>query len=260
MLCSLPPEILDLIVDHLHDKPTALKACCLVSKSWIPRTRRHLFTCVTFTPVLHPLVLWMKMFPDPSNSPAHYARSLIIHRLPTIIGTDADVASCARTFHNVVHVYFKFLTWKDHEAPLVPFYGFSHTVRSLNLIHSSFEVFDLICSFPFLEDLALIDFRPGSGTIGWSAPSTSPKFTGSLELRSRGGIHLAIRRLLDFPDGLHFAEITASCFDGDFDSMVDLVSRCSDTLEYLSIYCFSPGEFPPVELHGRTIPYRYSWT
>jgi len=45
---SLPPEILDLIVDHLHDEPTALKACCLVSKSWVPRTWNHLFALVEF--------------------------------------------------------------------------------------------------------------------------------------------------------------------------------------------------------------------
>jgi len=34
----LPPEILDYIVDLLHNSPNALKECCLVSKSWIPRT------------------------------------------------------------------------------------------------------------------------------------------------------------------------------------------------------------------------------
>ena len=39
---SLPPEILDLIVGHLCDK-TALKTCCIVSKSWVPRNRAYLF-------------------------------------------------------------------------------------------------------------------------------------------------------------------------------------------------------------------------
>jgi len=45
---GLPPEILDYIVDFLHDNQNALKRCCLVSKSWIPRTRKHLFADIRF--------------------------------------------------------------------------------------------------------------------------------------------------------------------------------------------------------------------
>lgn len=40
---SLTPELLDLIVDHLHDESTTLQSSYLVSKSWIPRTRKHFF-------------------------------------------------------------------------------------------------------------------------------------------------------------------------------------------------------------------------
>ena len=32
-MSNLPPEILDYILDLLHDEPEALKECCLVSKS-----------------------------------------------------------------------------------------------------------------------------------------------------------------------------------------------------------------------------------
>ena len=39
----LAPETLDRIVDLLHNKREPLKACCLVSKSWVSRTRKHLF-------------------------------------------------------------------------------------------------------------------------------------------------------------------------------------------------------------------------
>ncbi|KAF9789198.1 hypothetical protein BJ322DRAFT_1000595, partial [Thelephora terrestris] len=48
MLPYLPPEILDLVTDNLSDEPSTLKACCLVSKSWVPRTRKHLFASVKF--------------------------------------------------------------------------------------------------------------------------------------------------------------------------------------------------------------------
>ncbi|KAF9644805.1 hypothetical protein BDM02DRAFT_3066647, partial [Thelephora ganbajun] len=44
----LPPEILDYIVDFLHDTPETLKQCCLVSKSWVSRTRKSLFADIEF--------------------------------------------------------------------------------------------------------------------------------------------------------------------------------------------------------------------
>ena len=46
----LPPELLDLIVDLLHDTGDALESCCPVFKSWIPRTRKHLFSHIEFPP------------------------------------------------------------------------------------------------------------------------------------------------------------------------------------------------------------------
>ena len=43
---TLVPDIFDLIVDHLRDDRKTLKACCLVSKEWVPPARRHLFACI----------------------------------------------------------------------------------------------------------------------------------------------------------------------------------------------------------------------
>lgn len=64
----LPPEILDLIVGHLHDETATLRKCCLVSRSWIPQTQIHLFDRVEFRSSGPTLESWMKTFPDPSNS------------------------------------------------------------------------------------------------------------------------------------------------------------------------------------------------
>ena len=44
----LPPEILDCIVDILHDQPKTLQKCSLVAKSWIPRIRLHLLAKISF--------------------------------------------------------------------------------------------------------------------------------------------------------------------------------------------------------------------
>jgi len=251
MSCSLPPELLDLVIDQLHDEPATLRACCLVSKSWIPRTRSHLFGHVEFDDMEHPFESWMELFPDPSNSPAHHTHSLSISHFPAAVDVGVGFDGLIRTFYNVVHFHFERVPWAGYDAPLTPFFGFSPAVRSLSLSSTSSEIFDLVCSFPLLEDLKMIDFCPEGGTVGWTAPSTSPKLTGSLYLAVKGGVQSTIRRLLDFPDGLRFAKMTVTCISEDFGSVTDLVSGCSSTIESLTIRCFLPGAFPSTSLIGQ---------
>ena len=76
-LPRLPPEILDSVVDFLFDDSRALSRCCLVSKSWIPRTRRHLFATIRFKSPAD-LETWEKIFPDPEISPENHARALFV--------------------------------------------------------------------------------------------------------------------------------------------------------------------------------------
>ena len=247
MPCSLPPEVLDLIVDHLLDEPTALKGCCLVSKSWVPRTRKHLFANVEFHAEESHIKLWKDAFPDPSNSPAHHTRSLFIRGFAVFA---ADVGGWIHTFNRVNHLRLECLSNEDHRISLIPFHGLSPTLKSLRLNCSYPNVFDLICSFPLLEDLALVSSTYESDTGGWDTPSTSPKLTGSLDLRIPAGICAPARRLLGFPGGLHFTGITVGYRYEGIGSTSDLVLRCSDTLEYLSIaYCF-PSAFHSTPVLG----------
>ena len=245
MPCSLPPEILDLIVDHLHDEPLTLKACCITSKAWIPRTRRHLFAHVRFDKFMFTFELWMNAFPDPSNSPAHHTQTLTILGLKLVAAASTDVGRWIRAFCNVVHLTVNPCDdwdggWGNGQVSLLPFHGVSPAIKSLSLDTISIppsEIFGLVCSFPLLEDFALNMVRCEPGVDEWAAPLTSPRLTGSLKLSSVvGGIDRTARRLFDFPNGLHFTEIVLVCVDGaDFKLVTDLVSRCSSTLESLDV-------------------------
>ena len=251
MPCPLPPEILDLIVDDLHDEPDALKSCCIVSKSWVPRARKYLFSHVELHASVSHVELWKKTFPDPSNSPAHHTRSLSIRGISVVTAADTDADGWIRTFHNVERLRLDRLGEDDFRASLVPFYGLSPTVKSLSMICASVEVFDLICSFPLLEDLALIS-PINDEADGWNAPVTSPKLTGSLTLQSIWEIRSITRRFCALPGGLHFTKITLGLSVEDSDSVMDLISRCSNTLESLKITCFFlMGTFPSVPAIGQ---------
>jgi len=250
---SLPPEILDLTIDHLHDGPATLKACCLVSKSWIPRARQHLFTHAKFDELVSPIESWMKAFPDPSRSPAHHTRTLTILGLRLITAASTDVGRWIRAFHSVVILHLDTRGWgenwgNDNRVSLLPFHGISPAVRSLHLestLAPPSEIFSLMCSFPLLEDFVLVAFGPEDEADEWTAPSTSPRFTGTLGLSGMvGGVGPTARRLLDLPNGLHFTKIVLACVDeADPKSATDLVSRCSDTLESLDVTDHLTGEW-----------------
>ena len=144
------------------------------------------------------------------------------------------------TFHSVIHLHLECTSWEDCQVSLIPFYGLSPTVRSLCLTSTLFKVFDLVCSFPLLKDLALVHLLDKCDGDRWITPSTSPKLTRSLDVRVIGEIHTAAHWLLDLPGGLRFTKIVLSCLNGDFGSARDSVLKYSGTLESFNIYYSKP--------------------
>ena len=236
---TLPPEILDLIVDHLGGEPITLKLCCLVSNLWVPRTRRHLFARVEFDPEKSPIESWMKTFPDPSNSPAHYTRSLSISDLPILAASSSNPHTWICAFRHLECLSIS-MTWSDDvQDALLPFHGLSPTLRSLSIachLTPLSDIFDFVCSFPSIEDLELTSVHYGPADT-WIIPQASPKFTGVLRIGKASTLHgtrSAIRCLVDLPDGLHFSKILADgCCETEL--TIDLLPRCFDTLETLRI-------------------------
>jgi hypothetical protein len=99
----LPSEMLDHVVDYLRNATDAFRNCCLVSKSWILRTRKHLFVHVWF-PTAGSLQSWEETFPDPSTSPACYANILFIDCIQVVTAADAEAGGWIRGFSRVVHL------------------------------------------------------------------------------------------------------------------------------------------------------------
>jgi hypothetical protein len=246
----LPPEILDYIIGLLHDQPETLRWCCLASKSWVPRTRKHLFAEITFQTEGH-LRSWKEAFPDPSTSPARYAKTLFVCCSQVVVAADAEAGGWIRGFSRVVHLEVRNQAMiADRSFSLAPFHGLSPILKSLRVICPalpSSQIIDLILSFPLLEDLTvttsygmLTDNGDGSnGLLTAVQPSSSPTFTGSLELYMRGGMEPVARQLLSLPGGIHFRKLALTWFH-EVDRLVAmaLVERCSNTLESLKVSDF----------------------
>jgi len=136
----------------------------------------------------------------------------------------------------------------ESTVSFVPFHGFSSFVKSLHIkftILPSSRVFNLILSFPLLEDLSLTadDVAIDNGdspdeppTV--SQPLTPPMFTGSLHLFLNQGGSLITRWLLSIPAGIHFREFTLTWLHAE-DPLLTMavVEKCSRTIETLDITC-----------------------
>jgi hypothetical protein len=250
----LPVETLDHIIDQLHDTTDALRNCCLVSKSWIPRTRKHLFADIKL-PTAESRQSWKKTFPDLSTSPAHYAKTLSVG-YPGVV-TSAEAGAWIRGFSRVIHLTMASngpLAYST-TASFVTFHGFSPIMKSLyvNLLALPFpQIFNLILSFPLLEDLALdASYCPRSGSSDvFEQPTGTPVFTGSLELFLRGGMKPVTHWLLSLPGGIHFRKFTWAWFlEEELSLMVALVEACSHTLESLTIVPYFCESILPLRPH-----------
>ena len=253
---SLPEELLDHIIDLLRGGRDALKNCCLVSKSWVPRTRRHLFACV----LIHTsatLQLWKKTFPDPSTSPAPYAKYLFIDCPQDVTAADGEEDGWIRTFSRVVHFRVDATETSGSLISLTPFHGFSPIIETLHVNFTatpSSRIFNLILSFPLLKNVAVVTY---DGLIDYAEvlddrhltplqfhPSDPPAFTGCLELSMGTGIGPITSRLLSLQGCLHFRKLRLVLQKGnDILLATALVGSCCATLESLYLKCAPIGVY-----------------
>jgi hypothetical protein len=255
----LAQELLDHIADYLHDDRESLQGCSLVSKSWVSRTRKHLFAYVTFRTGEN-LQLWKHMFPDPLSSPGHHTRFLCISSVYAVL--EDKGASWIQAFSNV-HSFKVYTGEKNLDIPgvipfisLVPFHGFSAALESLTIgIHDlpCEEVLEFILSFPLLKDLDVIRLGDQGEDLeedqmNLQIPSAFPPLSGTLDLTAVRDnlLDFSVNKLLKLPNGIHFKRLRlwhrdiGDASERNVAAIRDLIDQCSPTLKDLCI-CFDGG-------------------
>ena len=244
-------ELLDYVVEFLCDSSDALNSCCLVSKPWIPRTRKYIFADIKFS-TTKDLLSWKAMFPNPSLSPACYAKSLTMSTPDASWAARAQGGRWLSAFSRVSHFEINITNYLLLAIPLLQFHGFSPALKSLRISSNGItplRIFHLVCSFPLLEDISVTILDPALADSDDNfneqptvvQPSSSLRFTGSLELSVYPGMQLVTPRLLSLPNGLHFRNLRLIWRrTTDVSPTATLVGECSLTLESLRIdggYC-----------------------
>lgn len=234
----LPQEIWDHIIDLSHDDTETLKQCCLTSKSWVPRTRKHHFSHIALNPGNYRK--WWKTFPNPTNSPASYTHSLTVGGFLE----DADWGDRIQGFSRVERLI---LEGRGDPICLLPYHRLAPSLKSL-YVDVNFlpllRIFDLIRSLPLLEDVSLRAQSIIDEPHGPQSCTGSPALTGTLEIWVNGSLGDVFSSLLDLPGGLRFREVKLLCYDWIYlTSVAELVVACSGTLERLDIECDAFGVF-----------------
>ena len=228
----LPPELCDHIIDQLHDQPNELRACSVVSKSWTPRSRKHIFSTISFNNDSD-VAVWWNTFPDPSNSPAYHPRTLAVNYRRGFPETHLS------SFCNITHLCPHVHQVDGQPTSLAQLHGFTPFLETLLMAFPtlpSSDVLSLVCSFPLLDNLTLAGRPTASDTQ--VIPFTPPKFSGTLCLGVFRGVNIDImvNHLSSLPNGIHFRGLILLWnYSRDLPSMTNLIFACSQTLESLDI-------------------------
>jgi len=254
----IPYDIISEIVDHLVSNSglRSLRACALVSKSWVQPCRRRLFHTVVFTPAR--AREWLKMFPVREESPAYHVRDLCLE-----IGGDVrdgipeEFLECIEWFTDVDRMTlsgYKCAPPGYGGFPSLPkpsFQKLPMSVTSLTINTDAValvQLRDIMAQLPNLDDLVVSGFPaevdrrkfPGIGTV------LKGRFGGQLMLRNAG--EDIVDMLLEIPSGLRFTELEIHFMHDYLPSAVRLAAACGETLVKLSYTARSYRKFHPFRL------------
>jgi len=242
----IPQDVIDEILDHLHTDSGAkhLRVCALVSKSWLPSCRRHLFHTTAFT--MTSVRGWLKTFPVPEESPAYYVRDLCVwvgggHRVPekffeyTPWFTNLEKISLLG--HGGLPLLRRPSLWKLPQ----PVTSLTIDTSTVTLVH----VRDVMARLPNLDNLSLsgLLIPVAKGVLPGIGETVRGRFGGRLLLRGGYTRKDTVSMLSEIPSGLHFTEVEISCTRDRLPSVTRLIEACSKTLVELSykvpFYCKS---------------------
>lgn len=152
---SIPPELFDMIIDHLHDDKHSLATCGRICRQWVPSSRKHLFSSITLTPYSEMLNLFLDLLDCPlTNIPPH-VRNLSVEgrgHVDKLQWSVEDLSRLPQRLYAIDSLSFVTVGWRDmspeFRSAALPLFN-----RVTNLGIKYFT--NLICMFPSLQELFL---------------------------------------------------------------------------------------------------------
>ncbi|KAJ7235715.1 hypothetical protein B0H12DRAFT_135040, partial [Mycena haematopus] len=148
----LPPEVIDLIIDNLHDHPPTLRTCSLISRNWLGGSRYHLFNGMYL--FARNFLAFRELLKSPYNTLCFHLRNLhaigltheLAYLLPLLPGF------CRLRSLNIHGNPLRY----DYQVPGAETFPFIHSLTLSRASFASYPSFsDFLSRFPSLKTLAL---------------------------------------------------------------------------------------------------------
>ncbi|OCH95240.1 hypothetical protein OBBRIDRAFT_613978, partial [Obba rivulosa] len=155
-MIALPSELIDSIIDFLHDDREALANCSLTCRSWLPRTRYHKFSTMIVTEDVKEKY---SQFLDDCPDVRPYFRILRLNAFGTNPSwNDWNVMSFVTRLPNIYTLVFRGLSF--HSAPPL---GPDIRLRELMFHNCFFQSLDILLST--LASIGSVDMLSLQATI-----------------------------------------------------------------------------------------------
>ncbi|KAK0238260.1 hypothetical protein EDD85DRAFT_574573 [Armillaria nabsnona] len=142
----IPQELVDIVVSNLHDDLPSLKACALVSHSFLPFSQKGIFACIE-----------VFIVPPPSHS-GHTFKNL----LNLLIGSP-HIAPLITSLELYVHERHPELVRDEELMQIIPILPYMSSVKRFCLSHTC-ELFDWRYLTPHIQD-ALVQYWQASQIV-----------------------------------------------------------------------------------------------
>ncbi len=201
---SLPPELIDAIIDELHNDQAGhsrsfLKSCSLACKLFIPRTRQHLLRDITIRSNRQ-----CKDFLALCRSSRHVSSSptaltiiwTVNHRLAHTMSTRMDFPALLRILSNLNQIKLSGMDWKSLSPKFIDSLA-THSFRSITLMHTHFT--DSNAFYSFLSRSP--DLRQISCFMTTIDNNDRPPFSANFDASCRPHITgLSLRKMRQIPE------------------------------------------------------------
>jgi hypothetical protein len=155
MSTYIPPELIDQIIDHLHDDPKSLNACALTTRNWVPSARHHRFQSIRFHSAKK-IDSFHQLSRDAPGLLPYYQEAVICDNSGYIPAAILEAAANAcLTLPNLERIKFNNRTYASTPKVVSILSPIAAKITTLNLsgtlFASSTDFWPLICSFPNLN-------------------------------------------------------------------------------------------------------------
>lgn len=244
MSSHIPPELVDQIIDHLHNDPKSLNACALAARDWLPSARHHRFRSIRFHSAKKIDSFRQLSLAAPGLLP-YYQEAIICDNSGYFSASVLEGATNAcLALPNLERIKFNNRIYASTPRVVTILSPIASKITNLNLsgtlLASSNDFWPLICSFPNLNTVQACGVTFGSVEETAFLPANTYEPPLATFCISTSRQDFVVGHLVNPPFPLRFLEnFQILCVGPDKTTLVPLAESIQGTVKKLRFSAIS---------------------